>query len=125
MALVRHAETRRSETPSAVMTTYASPTLGGSRSSLWRAEVGPEVKGPVHVIDAEQVWLFLSGDATVELDGETFTAAAGDTVVLPANAVRQLVAGPAGYAAVVTAPGDAQAWAVGSEAARITPPWIA
>ncbi|MFB9830964.1 cupin domain-containing protein [Actinoallomurus acaciae] len=107
------------------MTTLASPTLGGARSAIWRTEVKPDVKGPVHVFDVEQIWTFLEGEATIELDGETSTAGPGDTAVLPAHATRQLIAGPQGYTAIVTAPADAHAWTTGDTGNKITPPWIA
>ncbi|GLY76029.1 cupin domain-containing protein [Actinoallomurus iriomotensis] len=125
MTLVRHAESRRSETPNAVMTTFASPTLGGARSSVWRTEVEPGVKGPVHVFDVEQIWTFLDGEVTIELDGETSTAGPGDTAVLPAHTTRRLTAGPQGYTAIVTAPAGAHAWTLGDADNKITPPWIA
>ncbi|GAA4564069.1 hypothetical protein GCM10023193_34720 [Planotetraspora kaengkrachanensis] len=125
MTLVRHAESRRSETPNAVMTTLASPTLGGARSSIWRTEVKPDVKGPAHIFDVEQIWTFLEGEATIELGGETSTAGPGDTAVLPAHVTRQLIAGPQGYTAIVTAPADAHAWTPGDADNKITPPWIA
>ncbi|GLY87176.1 cupin domain-containing protein [Actinoallomurus iriomotensis] len=125
MTLVRHAESRRSETPNAVMTTLASPTLGGARSSVWRTEVKSGVKGPVHVFDVEQIWTFLEGEAAIELDGETSTAGPGDTAVLPAHTTRRLTAGPQGYTAIVTAPAGAHAWTLGDADNKITPPWIA
>ncbi|MFF5212657.1 cupin domain-containing protein [Streptosporangium sp. NPDC000396] len=125
MTLVRHAESRRSETPNAVMTTLASPTLGSARSSIWRTEVKPDVKGPVHIFDVEQIWTFLEGEATIELDGETSTAGPGDTAVLPAHATRRLTAGPQGYTAIVTAPAGAHAWIPGDTGNKVTPPWIA
>ena len=124
MTLVHHAENRRSETPNAVMTTLASPTLGGARSSVWRTEVKPDVKGPVHVFDVEQIWTFLEGAATVELDGEAFTVGPGDTAVLPAEAIRRLTAGPEGYAAIVTAPAGARAWTLDDVRNKIVPSWI-
>lgn len=111
--LVRQAQSRRIETPNAVMTTLASPTLGGARTSIWRTEAKPGAKGPVHIFDVEQIWTFLDGEATIELDGEVSTAGAGDTAVLPAYATRQVVAGARGYTAVVTAPADAHAWTPG------------
>lgn len=107
------------------MTTFASPTLGGARSAIWRTEVEPGVKGPVHVFDVEQIWTFLEGEATIELDGETTTASPGDTAVLPAHATRQITAGPQGYTAIVTAPAEAHAWTTGDAGNKIVPPWIA
>lgn len=125
MTLVRHAESRRSETPNAAMTTLASPTVGGARSSIWRTEVKPEVKGPVHIFDVEQIWTFLEGEATIELDGETLTAGPGDTAVLPAHATRRLTAGPEGYTAIVTAPAEAHASTPDDADNKVVPPWIA
>jgi quercetin dioxygenase-like cupin family protein len=125
------------------MTTLASPTLGGARSSIWRTEGNPDVKGPVHIFDVEQIWTFLEGEATIELDGETSTVGPGDTAVLPAHATRQITAGPEGYTAIVTAPADAHAWTPGDADTaamlgtaansagpgerrnKIVPPWIA
>jgi quercetin dioxygenase-like cupin family protein len=125
------------------MTTLASPTLGGARSSIWRTEGNPDRKGPVHIFDVEQIWTFLEGEATIELDGETSTACPGDTAVLPAHVIRQITAGPEGYTAIVTAPADAHAWTPGDADTaamldtaansagpgerrnKIVPPWIA
>ncbi|WP_436777614.1 cupin domain-containing protein [Yinghuangia sp. YIM S09857] len=123
MKLVRHAECRRSETPNGVMTTLASPTLGSAQTSIWRTEVKPDVAGPVHIFDGEQIWTFLEGEASIELDGETLTARPGDTAVLPAHTTRQLTAGPEGYTAIVTAPADAHAWVPGGE--KTKPAWVA
>jgi mannose-6-phosphate isomerase-like protein (cupin superfamily) len=105
------------------MTTLASPTQGGARSSIWRTEVKPDVKGPVHVFDVEQIWTFLEGEAIVELDGEAFTVGPGDTAVLPAEATRQITAGSEGYTAIVTAPAGAYAWTPDAEN-KVVPPWI-
>jgi quercetin dioxygenase-like cupin family protein len=123
MTVVRSTDTRRTETPSGVMTTLASPSQDGSASSLWRVEMQPGVQGPVHLIDAEQIWTFLTGDATIELDGQQLAPGQGDTAILPASATRQVTAGPDGLIAIVTAPASAQASTPGG--ASVVPPWIA
>ncbi|TDD46918.1 cupin domain-containing protein [Nonomuraea terrae] len=125
MTVIRHVEARRSETPGGVMTTFASPTQGGASRALWKVEVKPGVAGPVHDFDAEQVWTWVAGAATVELGGETFAVGAGDTVVMPARTVRRVLADPAtGYTAVVTAPAGARA--MGADGADYgVPAWIA
>ncbi|MDJ1132886.1 cupin domain-containing protein [Streptomyces iconiensis] len=110
MPVIRHAESRRTETPNAVMTTLASPTLGGAQHALWRVDMQPGATGPLHAFDAEQVWTVVDGGATVELDGEKFTVAPGDTVVLPAAVPRRISAAPeAGFAAIVAASPGASA----------------
>ncbi|KAB2339352.1 cupin domain-containing protein [Actinomadura rudentiformis] len=124
MTLIRNAEARRTETSAAVMTTFASPTQGEASLSVWRVDSAAGSAGPDHLIDAEQVWTFLKGTATVRLDGETLSVAAGDTVVMPADVVRQVSAGSEGFTAVVAAPAGAQASMPGS-ADKMLPPWIA
>jgi quercetin dioxygenase-like cupin family protein len=105
MTVIRHADSRRTETPAAVMTTLASPSQGGAAQVVWRVDMAPGRSGPLHGIDAEQVWTVLSGAATVDLPGGAVTVEPGDTVVIPADAPRRITSDPsAGLAAVVVAP---------------------
>jgi quercetin dioxygenase-like cupin family protein len=125
MPVIRHADSRRTETPGGVMTTLASPTLGGAGQSVWRVDMHPGAEGPVHVFDVEQVWTVLDGGATVELAGEAVTLVPGDTVVMPATATRRVTADPeAGFGAIVTAAGGARA-ALPDGTDKGVPPWIA
>ncbi|WP_169945049.1 cupin domain-containing protein [Microbispora sp. H11081] len=125
MPVIRHAQCRRSETPAGVMTTFASPTLGGASRAVWRVDATPGMSGPLHDFDAEQIWTFLAGSATVELGGETFAVATGDTVVMPPSTPRRVTAGDgAGFTAVVTAPAGAKA-VLPDGTVHGVPPWIA
>jgi quercetin dioxygenase-like cupin family protein len=111
MTVIRHADSRRTETPAAVMTTLASPTQGGATQAVWRVDMAPGRSGPLHGIDAEQVWTVLSGGATVDLPGGAVTVEPGDTVVIPADAPRRFTADPsAGLAALVVAPAGMRAY---------------
>jgi quercetin dioxygenase-like cupin family protein len=124
MPVLAATEARRHETPNAVMSTLASPTLGGATLALWRVEMAPGARGPDHVFDVEQVWTVTAGGADVTIEGETQSVASGDTLVLPAGAVRQIVATGEGFAALAAAPAGARALlADGTD--RGTPPWIA
>ncbi len=124
MTLVRSDTARRVETPNAVMTTYASPTQGGSTQALWRVEMAPGAVGPVHVMDGEQIWTVLDGAATVTLDDGPVDAGVGDTLVLPAGRTRRIAADPdRGLTAIVTGRGAAVASGPGRE--PTVPPWIA
>jgi quercetin dioxygenase-like cupin family protein len=126
MAVIRAAQARRSETAGGVMTTFASPTQGGASRSLWRVDARPGAEGPVHDFDAEQVWTWLSGAATVELGGEAYRVEAGDTVVMPPRTVRRVLADPdQGYVAVVTAAAGARALKADGDGDYGVPPWIA
>lgn len=125
MPVVRRADSRRTTTPNATMTTHASPTQGDTtRLAVWTVAMAPGASGPDHVFDVEQVWTALGGAAVVDLDGERLTVGPGDTLVLPADAMRRVHAdADAGFTAVVAAPAGARAVQPGAE--PVLPPWIA
>lgn len=124
MTVVSRTESRRTETPAGVMTTLASPTLGGAERSIWRVEMQPGKFGPEHRLDVEQVWTVLAGGATVELDGQSIALGIGDTVIMPPAVPRQVTADAEhGFTAIVTAPAGARASMLdGTD--RGVPPWI-
>jgi quercetin dioxygenase-like cupin family protein len=123
MPTVPAAAARRSETPNAVMTTLASPTLGATRElALWRVRMEAGGAGPEHVFDSEQVWTVVSGAARVTVDGEQAVLAAGDTIVLPAGATRRIRA-DGELEALVAGRAGARVTAAGHDG--VTPPWIA
>lgn len=125
MPLVSHTDSRRTETPAGVMTTLASPTLGGAGRSIWRVDMSAGKSGPAHVFDVEQVWTVLDGGATIELDGEPLAIGPGDTVVMPADQSRQVTADRVeGFTAIVTAPAGARASLIDGTDKGV-PPWIA
>ncbi|SNT48191.1 Cupin domain-containing protein [Actinomadura meyerae] len=104
MTLISTADGRRTETPNGTMTTFATPTQGGTEGlAVWRVDMLPGRTGPRHAFDTEQVWTFLDGAATIDLDGRTLVAGPGDTVVLPPRAPRQMTTGDTGFTAVVAA----------------------
>jgi quercetin dioxygenase-like cupin family protein len=125
VSVVPATENRRTETPNAVMTTYASPTQGPTASlSLWRVAMNPHAQGPHHTFDSEQVWTVLAGEATLLLGDDTVSLAAGDTVVLPAGLPRRFTAGER-FEALVAGYGTAIVSVPGETTDRGTPPWIA
>ena len=136
MPVIRRAETRRTETPNAVMTTLASPTQGGAGQAVWRVDMRPGQAGPLHAIDTEQVWTVLDGGATVELDGQALTVGPGDTLILPADAPRRVSADPAaGFAAIAVAPAGTRAYTLDATSVapgcavpdgdKLVPAWVA
>jgi quercetin dioxygenase-like cupin family protein len=111
MPVIRHADSRRTETPNAVMTTLASPSQGGAGQAVWRVDMRPGQAGPLHAIDTEQIWTVLAGGATVELGGQELTVGPGDTLVMPADVPRRVTADPAaGFAAIAVAPAGTRAY---------------
>lgn len=125
MTIITRNDSRRVETPNAVMTTVASPTLGGSELSMWSVEMAAGARGPRHVLDREQVWWLHEGRAEVEIgDDEQLVLTPGDTVVLAAGAVRRVTAAT-DVRFVVCGRGDAVVSVDGESGDRGTPPWIA
>jgi quercetin dioxygenase-like cupin family protein len=136
MRVIRSAETRRTETPNAVMTTLASPTQGRSAQAVWRVEMRPGQAGPLHGIDAEQVWTVLDGGASIEVGSDTASVGPGDTIVLPADIARRITAdAQAGLVAIVAAPASMRAFVVSGTSAgphpavadsdKLLPAWVA
>jgi quercetin dioxygenase-like cupin family protein len=112
--LIREAESRRTQVPSGLVTTLASPAQGGAGLAVWRMDITPGAAGPVHAYDTEQVWTVVRGAATVELDGGPVTVAPGDTLVIPAGATRQMIADPrAGVSAISITPAGTRAYTPG------------
>lgn len=110
-AVIRAAESRRTQAPSGLVTTLASPAQGGAGLAVWRMDITPGAAGPVHAYDTEQVWTVIGGRATVELDGGTVTVGPGDTLVIPAGATRQMTADPqAGVSAISITPAGTRAY---------------
>jgi quercetin dioxygenase-like cupin family protein len=107
MPLVTAAQAVVHETPNAVMTTVAAPSLGAARLAAWEVVMQPGQRGPRHSSDHEQVWVVLDGAAHVELDGDALVARTGDTAILPAGALRTIAA-PEGLRALVATTGGAR-----------------
>ncbi|TMR04786.1 cupin [Nonomuraea turkmeniaca] len=131
------ADSRRTETPNGVMTTLASPTQGQAGRAVWRVDARPGMEGPVHAFDAEVVWTWIGGAAVVELGGERYEVAAGDTMVLPADVSRRMFADPVrGFVSIVVAPPGTQVYNPGGVSEpdacdlapkgteRVVPPWV-
>jgi quercetin dioxygenase-like cupin family protein len=135
MHVIRSAETRRTETPNAVLTTLASPTQGNSNQAVWRVEMTAGHAGPLHGIDAEQVWTVLAGGANVEVGADQANVGTGDTIVLPADVSRRITADTEeGLVAIVTATASMRAYVLTGSAAgphpaatdadKVVPGWV-
>jgi quercetin dioxygenase-like cupin family protein len=122
--VIHDADARRTTTPNATMTTFASPTQGSACLAVWRVDMAPGAIGPEHSFDVEQVWTVLEGRADIELDGTRHVVTPGDTVAMPASVSRRVYADPErGFSAVVAAPAGARASVAGGE--PVLPAWIA
>jgi quercetin dioxygenase-like cupin family protein len=121
---IRAADQRVVTTPNASMTTLASTTQGPSDDlAMWRVEMNAGQRGPMHIFDSEQLWAAQTGTLVINLDGEQLRLGAGDAIVLPANAERQISA-ETDATAIVCGHGRAVASVPGEDTPRGTPPWI-
>lgn len=123
--LTRPADARRSETPNAVMTTLASPTLtDADELSVWRVEMTAGQEGPVHAFDAEQVWLVVAGRPVIEVGEDRFVLEPGDALQIPAHVARRVRAGD-GAAFVVCSRTGSRVVAGTADGEPVTPPLVA
>lgn len=123
-AVTRSSDIRTSETPNAVMTTLASPSLSGTRDlSLWRVHAKAGAVGPINAFDSEQIWTLMTGEASFVVDGEMIALGEGDTIHLAATATRQMtIAADAEF--IASGYGSAKVTAPGADSDGMTPPWI-
>ena len=58
---------------------------------IWTQSVVPGSATPPHRHDCEDVVIVLAGEGTITMEGEARTFRQGDTVILPANVLHQVV----------------------------------
>jgi quercetin dioxygenase-like cupin family protein len=122
MPVIAAADARVEETPNAVMTTFAAPSLGSAELAAWEVRVRPGQQGPEHTADREQVWVVLDGAVHATVDGQALVAGPGDTLVIPSAAARAIAA-PDGLRAFVAAGAGSS---VSTQAGGTRPlPWAA
>ncbi len=90
MPLIRKSEAPTFTTPNAVMVGHAGPSLGSADLSMWQVRMEPAAAGPAHLVDRDQVYLVTAGSLTILADGAESRALAGDAVIIPAGATRQI-----------------------------------
>jgi len=89
--VTRIADAPTFETPNATMRTLASPSRYESTLAVWQATLQPGATGPEHWMNANQVYVVLSGSLAVTIDGTREVAGIGDSIFVPGNALRQIV----------------------------------
>ncbi|GHC59994.1 VOC family protein [Streptomyces cinnamoneus] len=108
------------ESPNARMTGLAAPSRGSTELSTWTVAMQAGRTGPEHSISREQVWTVTSGVLEVTCGGRTEKITAGQTLVLPADALRRMHA-PQPAEAHVAMRADGVASVPGAEGTRILP----
>ncbi|WP_234321209.1 VOC family protein [Streptomyces katrae] len=88
------------ESPNARMTGLAAPSRGSTELSTWTVAMEAGRSGPEHSVSREQVWTVTAGVLEVTCGGRTEKVAAGQTLVLPPEVLRQVHAPQAAEAHV-------------------------
>lgn len=63
----------------------AAPSRGSTETCVWRMTVAPGAPKRIGTVDHEEIFVVLSGRATVLLDGQEHDLDTGDTLIAPAN----------------------------------------
>lgn len=85
MTVVRAPDTFTHALPHARFTALATPSRGTRETSVWRVRIEPGAPGAPHQVTREELFVVLAGRARVRIGGELAEAAAGDSIIVPAN----------------------------------------
>ncbi|MEY2565571.1 MAG: hypothetical protein QOE35_100 [Actinomycetota bacterium] len=103
-------------------TSLASPTRGSRETSLWHAEIDAGTEPTPHSLSREEVFVVLSGTASVRIDGVEETATSGDAIIVPPGVMFELRnGGPEPLRLLCCMPVGGQASM--PDGVPFTPPW--
>lgn len=103
-------------------TSLATPSRGSTDTSVWLVEVAPGGVPVPHELTREEVFVVLSGTATVLLGDDRTIASAGDAIVVPPATIFAIAAdGPEPMRALCCLPVGGQARL--ADGTPFTPPW--
>ncbi|HSS39666.1 MAG TPA: cupin domain-containing protein, partial [Polyangia bacterium] len=99
-----------------------APSLGSAETCVWQITLAPATPGTPHSVDREEIFVGVSGQAHVELDGADTQIDPGDALVVPAGRTFSLSnPGAVPFVALAVAPVGAQA--VLPDGVSFSPPW--
>src|ERR1700755_2631645 len=100
----------------------ATPSRGATDTSVWKVEILPGTPATPHSLTREEVFVVLEGAASLRLASNKPRAAAGDAIVVPADAEFELAnagAGPLRLLCCLPVGGQARL----PDGSTFTPPW--
>lgn len=71
-------------------TSLATPSRGASETSIWRVEIAPGAPAVPHQVTHEEIFVLLSGTASVRIGDEAGEAREGDAIVVPPDTTFEL-----------------------------------
>jgi mannose-6-phosphate isomerase-like protein (cupin superfamily) len=108
--------------PGASFTSLATPARGSSSTSVWRVEISPGTPATPHQVTREEIFIILSGRASVRLGDERREANAGDAIVVPPDTPFEIAAlGEQALQAICCLPVGGQARL--GDGTTFVPPW--
>jgi mannose-6-phosphate isomerase-like protein (cupin superfamily) len=61
----------------------AAPSRGARETCVWKVTVEPGCPGQTHAVDREEIFVAVSGQALLTLDGSPIPFGPGDAVIVP------------------------------------------
>ncbi|MET3898359.1 mannose-6-phosphate isomerase-like protein (cupin superfamily) [Devosia sp. UYZn731] len=124
MPLITAASAPQFTIPGVTFTGLASPTRGASDTAVWTLSLAPGSVGTTHQLTREEIFVCLSGTASIRLGDEVLTLSPGDTLIVPPHTDFGLDnPGDTPLTALAVFPVGGQAILPGQ--APFTPPWAA
>jgi len=122
MTIIRAASAPRFNLPGLDVIGLAAPSRGARETSVWRLTLAPGAPGALHSVDREEIFVAISGRATVTLGGIEQTFSAGDALVVAAGEIFALAnASDEPFEAIAALPVGGKAAIPGGE--PFLPPW--
>jgi quercetin dioxygenase-like cupin family protein len=110
MTVIKAADAPTFDVHGSLITGGASPSRGATQTCVWRVNLAPGSMVPGHILDNEEIFHAISGTLLAMVGGETRTVTAGDTLIVPPDAILALEVGPTfPFEAVVVMPVGSQA----------------
>lgn len=91
MQVISHQNIKTHELPGLVHKTLCNRHNGNQKFEVWQQTIKGTSSTPVHKHDCEEVIVILSGKGHCFSDDEQFDFSADQTLIIPANAVHQII----------------------------------
>jgi quercetin dioxygenase-like cupin family protein len=123
MTVFNNATIKKFNLPGLEHQTLAARELGANKMEVWMQTIAPGAGTPVHRHACEEVIVVLRGSGQVNIEGEETMFGANSTIIVPPNAVHQLVNSGAEEMFLIGALGDTPVKVTTAEGKIIPLPW--
>ncbi|MBL8192661.1 MAG: cupin domain-containing protein [Blastocatellia bacterium] len=91
MSIINNLEVEEFSLPGLVHKTICGPAFGVNNFEVWLQTISPKAETPVHKHDCDEMILVLKGNGTFILEDKTSYFGPNSTLVIPPNAVHQII----------------------------------